>query len=100
MDYPAKKLLGWDITLLKKQYFITTKRANVIGWIVSLPFLYNYYQVANNIYKKKKETGLIKLSPTDAMRVFGTDFTVITFGLATYLALKNKAGLTIASRYL
>ena len=39
----GKKVAGWDVAVFKRQFFISTMRANVIGGVVSLPFIYNMY---------------------------------------------------------
>ncbi len=95
----GKKLTGLDITLFNKRYFASMMRVNVVATVISIPYLYNLYTVASAIRNKKKETGQIKLTPSDALRLFGTDFVIMTVGLVSYLVLKQKGGLQVAGRY-
>lgn len=95
----GKKLTGWDITLFNKRYFANLMRVNIVATAISIPYLYNLYTVASAIRAKKKETGQIKFTKSDALRLFGTDFIIMTVGLVSYLVLKQKGGLQIAGRY-
>lgn len=100
MQQQQQKVAGWDVTLLKKRYFVSTTRLNVAATIISLPYIYNIYNVVQTAREKKKETGKMKIAPSEVMRIFGADFAFATLGLVTYFVLKQRAGLTIATRYI
>eukprot|EP00026_Physarum_polycephalum_P022868 Phypoly_transcript_27332.p1 GENE.Phypoly_transcript_27332~~Phypoly_transcript_27332.p1 ORF type:complete len:102 (+),score=14.12 Phypoly_transcript_27332:75-380(+) len=100
METPGKKVAGWDISVFKKQFYISTGRARVFLGVVSLPFIYNYISVARELREnKEKNNGRFKFTPKDAVRIFGVDFVAITFSIVSYIVLKQRGGLSITRRY-
>jgi uncharacterized membrane protein len=95
-----KTLKGWDITLFNKQYFFSKMKFNVITTIISIPYLLNAISTFKHIKEnKEKNGGRLKMTPGDAVRLFGIDFVLLTVGLVGYVFLKQKGGLIVVARH-
>eukprot|EP01111_Echinosteliopsis_oligospora_P008905 TRINITY_DN2511_c0_g1_i1.p1 TRINITY_DN2511_c0_g1~~TRINITY_DN2511_c0_g1_i1.p1 ORF type:complete len:115 (+),score=11.73 TRINITY_DN2511_c0_g1_i1:106-450(+) len=93
--------IGWQISVFTKQFFLSKTRLNVIGSVISLPFIYNWFSTGKKIYDTKKTNGgKIKIKPADAGRMFGLDLAVMVVGLSAYMLLKSRAGLSITAKTL